>query len=64
MRTKIVVEDLLPSNAPRAASLEIKREAIALGFRTGLRLRKQAEIRRMRGKLSWQGDLDAMRRDK
>jgi len=29
-----------------------------------LRLRKQAEIRRFRGKLNWQGDLDSMRLDK
>jgi hypothetical protein len=29
-----------------------------------LRLKKQAEIRRYRGKLKWTGDLDAMRRDR
>jgi hypothetical protein len=28
-----------------------------------LRLQKQAEIRKYRGKLEWQGDLDAMRTD-
>jgi hypothetical protein len=33
------------------------------GLRTLLRLKKQAEIRRLRGKLDWQGDLDAMRSD-
>jgi hypothetical protein len=32
-------------------------------LRTLLRLRKQAEIRRFRGKLHWHGDLDAMRTD-
>jgi hypothetical protein len=34
-----------------------------LGLRTIVRLRKQQEIRRFRGKLPWQGDLDAMRTD-
>jgi hypothetical protein len=29
-----------------------------------LRLRQQGEIRRLRGKLSWEGDLGAMRTDK
>jgi hypothetical protein len=29
-----------------------------------VRLRKQEEIRRFRGKLNWHGDLDAMRTDK
>jgi hypothetical protein len=29
-----------------------------------VRLRKQDDIRRFRGKLKWQGDLDVMRTDK
>jgi len=33
------------------------------GLRTLVRLQKQADIRRFRGKLQWKGDLDAMRRD-
>ena len=31
--------------------------------RSALRLRKQARIRRLRGKLNWQGDLNARRKD-
>ena len=41
-----------------------KREAVELGLRTLLRLGRQQEIRSLRGKLAWQGDLDAMRGDK
>jgi len=37
---------------------------VELGLRTLLRLSRQEEIRRFRGKLDWQGDLDAMRTDK
>jgi hypothetical protein len=33
------------------------------GLRIVLRLSRQAEIRRLRGKLHWQGDLDSMRSD-
>jgi Arc/MetJ family transcription regulator len=48
----------------RATGLKTKREAVELGLRTLLRFSKQAEIQRLRGKLHWEGDLDAMRRDR
>jgi hypothetical protein len=34
-----------------------------MGLRTLVHSGKQAEIRRLRSKLDWSGDLDAMRRD-
>ncbi len=64
MRTNIVIDDKLMANTLRATGLKTKREAVELGLRTLLRLRQQEEIKRFRGKLSWQGDLDAMRADK
>jgi Arc/MetJ family transcription regulator len=48
----------------RALGLKIKCAAVEVGLRTSLRLRKQGKIRRLRGKLDWQGDLDAMRSDR
>lgn len=63
MRTNIVIDDELMNEALRATGLKTKREAVELGLRTLLRLRQQEEIRRFRGKLDWQGDLDAMRTD-
>jgi Arc/MetJ family transcription regulator len=48
----------------RATGLKTKREAVELGLQTLLRISKQAEIRKFRGKLHWQGDLNAMRTDK
>jgi len=63
MRTNIVIDDRLMREALRATGLKTKREAVELGLRTVVRLGKQAEIRRLRGKLTWRGDLDAMRRD-
>jgi Arc/MetJ family transcription regulator len=64
MRTNIVIDDKLMRDALRATGLKTKRETVELGLRTILRLRKQAEIRQMRGKLTWEGDLDAMRNDR
>ena len=64
MRTNIVIDDKLMRETLRATGLKTKREAVELGLRTLLRLRKQGEIRRLRGKLDWQGDLNAMRTDR
>lgn len=64
MRTSIVIDEKLMRDTLRATGLKTKREAVELGLRTLLRLRQQAEIRRYRGKLDWQGDLDAMRTDR
>lgn len=63
MRTNIVIDDKLMKASLRATGLKTKREAVELGLRTLLRLSQQEEIRRYRGKLKWQGDLDAMRTD-
>ena len=64
MRTNIVIDDKLMRDTLRATGLKTKREAVEEGLRTLLRLSKQAEIRRFRGKLAWHGDLDAMRTDR
>ena len=64
MRTNIVIDDKLMRDALRATGLKTKREAVEQGLQTLLRLSKQAEIRRLRGKLDWQGDLNAMRSDR
>ena len=63
MRTNIVIDDKLMRDALRVTGLKTKREAVELALQTLLRLRKQGEIRRWRGKLKWEGDLDAMRSD-
>jgi len=63
MRTNIVIDDDLMAEAMKATGLKTKREAVELGLKTLLRLRKQEAIRDFRGKLAWTGDLDAMRTD-
>jgi Arc/MetJ family transcription regulator len=63
MRTNIVIDDALMADTLKATGLKTKREAVELGLRTLLRLRRQEDIRRFRGKLAWEGDLDALRAD-
>ena len=64
MRTNIVIDDKLMSDAIKASGARTKREVVELGLKTLLQLGKQREIKRLRGKIQWQGDLDALRRDK
>ena len=64
MRTNIVIDDKLMKETLRLTGLKTKREAVELGLRTLVGLRRQEEIRRFRGKLDWQGDLADMRTDK
>ena len=64
MRTNIVIDDELMAEALRASGARSKREAVELGLRTLVRLRRQSEVRAWRGKLAWSGDLDDMRTDR
>lgn len=61
MRTNIVIDDKLMRDTLRATGLKTKRQAVEEGLRTLLVLTRQAEIRKFRGKLAWNGDLNAMR---
>ena len=63
MRTNIVIDDTLMRAALKATGAKTKREAVELGLRTLLRLRKQQQIKVLRGRIPWQGDLDRMRLD-
>ena len=64
MRIDLEIDDKLIEEARKATESHSNHEAIELGLRTLLRLRAQARIRDLRGKLAWEGDLDAMRVDK
>jgi Arc/MetJ family transcription regulator len=63
MRTNIVIDDDLMEEALKATGLSTKREAVDLALRTLVKLREQEAIRRYRGRLAWEGDLDALRAD-
>jgi Arc/MetJ family transcription regulator len=64
MRTNIVIDDKLMADTLKATGLQTKREVVELGLKTLLRLRQQSEIKKLRGRVTWDGDLDAMRREK
>ena len=61
MRTNIVIDDQLMNDALKATGLQTKKEAVEEGLKALIKLRKQADIRALRGKVKWEGDLDDMR---
>jgi Arc/MetJ family transcription regulator len=65
MRTNIVIDDRLMKRAMRASGARTKREAVERSLELMVRLAEQERlIRAARGKLHWEGDLAAMRRDR
>lgn len=63
MRTNIVIDDKLMADVMKVTGAKTKREAVETGLRTLLRLKQQAGIRKLRGRLKWEGNLEAMRTD-
>jgi Arc/MetJ family transcription regulator len=61
MRTNIDIDDKLMAAALKATGLSTKKDAVELGLKTLIRLKKQEGIRSLRGKLKWSGNLDEMR---
>jgi Arc/MetJ family transcription regulator len=49
--------------AMQATGVKSKKETVELGLQTLVRLYQQQNIRNFKGKLQWNGDLDAMRTD-
>lgn len=52
------------SDALKATGLQTKKEVVEEGLKVLIKLQKQVDIRKLRGKLKWEGDLDEMRRRK
>lgn len=61
MRTNIVIDDKLMSEALKASGLSTKKEAVEEALKLLVRRSKQQQIRKLRGTLKWEGDLDGMR---
>ena len=61
MRTNIDIDNKLMNEAIKVSGLKTKKATVELGLKTLVRLKKQENIRRFRGKLEWTGNLDDMR---
>ena len=61
MRTNIVIDDKLMSDALKASGLSTKKEAVEQGLKLLVRRGQQQDIRKLRGRVKWEGDLEEMR---
>jgi Arc/MetJ family transcription regulator len=64
MRTNIEIDDRLMKDALKATGAKTKREVVEMGLRTLVQLRAQEKARELKGKITWEGDLNAMRTDR
>jgi Arc/MetJ family transcription regulator len=64
VRTNIEINDKLMKDTLKATGLKTKREVVELALKELLRLRRQADFRKLKGKVDWQGDLEEMRLDR
>lgn len=61
MRTNIDIDDKLLSDAMKATGASTKREVVEMGLASLVKLKKQERVKKLRGTLRWEGDLDNMR---
>jgi Arc/MetJ family transcription regulator len=62
MRTNIDIDERLMRQAMRSTGARTKRAAVEEGLRLLIQTRRQRSIRRLRGKVAWQGNLGTSRR--
>ena len=63
MRTNIVIDDKLINEAMALSQLKTKKAVVETGLKLLVQIKKQERIKKLRGKLKWDGDLDSMRLD-
>ena len=61
MRTNIDIDDRLMRQAMKSSRSRTKRAVVEAGLRLLVQTRAQANVRRLRGKIRWEGDLDKSR---
>lgn len=63
MRTNIVIDDDLINEAMMLSKIKTKKAVVETGLKLLVQMKKQERLKRLRGKLKWDGDLNAMRSD-
>ena len=63
MRTNIDIDDELMDKALELSGAPTKRAVVEEALRLLIATRRQGGLRKVRGKVKWEGDLDAMRTD-
>ncbi|BFN38069.1 type II toxin-antitoxin system VapB family antitoxin [Fidelibacter multiformis] len=63
MRTNIVIDDKLMDLALKITGLKTKKEVVEEGLKALIQIQQQKQLKSLRGKLHWDGDLEKMRSD-
>ncbi|MCB0275494.1 MAG: type II toxin-antitoxin system VapB family antitoxin [Calditrichaeota bacterium] len=63
MRTNIVINDNLMRRALELSDKKTKKAVVEEALALLVKMKQQVSIRRLKGRLTWEGDLEAMRRD-
>ena len=61
MRTNIVIDNGLMRQAMKVTGLSTKKAVVEDGLRLLVKVKGQAGIRRLRGKITWEGNLNMLR---
>jgi Arc/MetJ family transcription regulator len=61
VRTNIEIDDQLLSEAMRSSGARTKKAAVEAALRLLVKTHSQTAIRRLRGKVQWEGDLSESR---
>ena len=64
MRTNIVIDDDLMKEAMALSKLNTKKAVVETSLKLLVQIKKQERLKNLRGKLEWDGDLDALRLDR
>ncbi|NJK58543.1 MAG: type II toxin-antitoxin system VapB family antitoxin [Pleurocapsa sp. SU_5_0] len=63
MKSTIEIDSSLIANALQVTGLTAQQEVIELALHLLIQMKNQENLRALRGKLAWEGDLDRMRTD-
>ena len=64
MRTNIAIDDKLMDAALKTSGLSTKKDVVEEALKLLVQVKKQSRLKKLRGKLKWEGNLEEMRTEK
>lgn len=63
MRTNIILDDSIIETALKIGGFKTKKATIENALKLFIQIKGQQNIKKLKGKIRWEGNLDEMRRD-
>lgn len=64
MRTNIAIDDKLMNEALKSTGLSTKKDVVEEALKLLVQVKNQSQLKKLRGKLKWEGNLKKMRTTK